>query len=96
MASGESGSSTTGGLAERNASALYSHADDAHALDEVVGQMQSLGKLIDESPEFRRLVGSPLIDVHTAQQAARAVLADSGFGKIVQDFVGVVARCPGR
>ena len=91
MASGGSTSSSTGGLAERYASALYAHASDVHALDEVVAQMETLGRLVDESEPFRRLLASPLIDVNTAQKAARAVLAGEGFGKIVQDFVSVVA-----
>jgi F-type H+-transporting ATPase subunit delta len=91
LASGGTASTPTGGLAERYASALYSLASDTHALDEVVGEMESLGRLIDESADFRRLVQSPLIDVNTGQKAARAVLAAEGFGKTVQDFVGVVA-----
>ncbi len=50
----------------------------------------SLAGSIDASAELRRLLDSPLIDVNTAQKAVRAVLASEGFGKIVQDFVGVV------
>ncbi len=91
MASGGTASKPTGGLAERYASALYSLASDTHSLDQVVAEMDALGRLIDESAELRRLLASPLIDVHTGQKAARAVLAAEGFGKTVQDFVGVVA-----
>ncbi len=91
MASGGSSSSSTGGLAERYASALYTLASDIGALDEVVAEMDGLGRLIDQSADFRRLISSPLIDVNAAQKASRAVLADQGFGKTVQDFVGVVA-----
>lgn len=80
------------GLAGRYAAALYAYASDARALDEVVEQMQSLGQLIDESPDFRRLLESPLIDVNQARIAALAVLRQEGFGKAVQDFVGVVAN----
>jgi F-type H+-transporting ATPase subunit delta len=61
-----------------------------HALDAVVAEMESLGRLIDESADMRRLLGSPLVDVNTASKAARAVLQAHGFGKIVQDFVGVI------
>lgn len=92
--SGTTSSSTVasgGGLADRYAAALYAHAEDAHALDEVVAQMQQLGRLIDESADFRRLLESPLIDVQQARAAALAVLAQEGFGKPVHDFVGVVA-----
>jgi F-type H+-transporting ATPase subunit delta len=80
-----------GGLADRYAAALYSHAEDSHALDEVVTQMEALGRLIDASADFRRLLESPLIDVNDATRAAQAVLQNEGFGKPVRDFAGVVA-----
>lgn len=80
------------GLVGRYAAALYAYASDARALDEVVEQMQALGQLIDESADFRRLLESPLIDVNQARAAVLAVLAQQGFGKAVQDFVGVVAN----
>ncbi len=92
MASDGATISSGGGLADRYAAALYALADERHALDEVVGQMQELGRLIRESADFRRLIGSPLIDVTQARAAALAVLQGEGFGKIVQDFVGVVAN----
>jgi F-type H+-transporting ATPase subunit delta len=53
--------------------------------------MQSLGRLIEESADFRRLLSDPLVDLTQARKAALAVLAAQGFGKTVQDFVGVVA-----
>lgn len=80
-----------GGLADRYATALYSHAEDIHALDEVVAQMEQLGQVIDTSADFRRLLESPLIDVNQATKAAQAVLQQEGFGKPVRDFVGVIA-----
>ena len=83
---------TGGGLADRYAAALYAHAEDQRALDAVVGEMEQLGRLIDESAPFRRLLQSPLIDVTQARAAAGAVLAEQGFSKIVQDFVGVIAN----
>ena len=80
-----------GGLSDRYASALYAHASDLNELDHVVWQMEGLGRLIDATPDFRRLLESPLIDVATSTKAALAVLADQGFGKTVSDFVGVIA-----
>ncbi len=84
--------SSAGGLAGRYAAALYAYASEQHALDETVSQMEALGRLIDTSAEFRRLLDSPLVDVQQARTAALAVLAGQGFGKTVQDFVGVVAN----
>jgi len=90
VASGGSTVSSGGGLAERYAAALHSYASDEHVLDQVVEQLDGLGRMIDTSSDLRRLLDSPLIDLQTSQKAARAVLVEQGFGKIVQDFVGVV------
>jgi F-type H+-transporting ATPase subunit delta len=93
--SGTSAGATTiaagGGLADRYAAALYAHADEQHVLDTVVSEMEALGRLIDASADFRRLLESPLIDVNQATRAAIAVLEQEGFAKPVRDFVGVVA-----
>lgn len=80
-----------GGLADRYAAALYSLADDRHTLDQVVDEVEALGQLIDQSADFRRMLQSPLIDVVQATRASLAVLEAEGFGKLVRDFVGVVA-----
>ena len=82
---------TGGGLADRYAAALYALADENHVLDNVVYQMGNLGRMIDGSSDFRRLLASPLIDVKTATSAAQAVLWNEGFGKEVRDFVGVIS-----
>lgn len=81
-----------GGLADRYAAALYSYAEDAAQLDAVVSEMEQLGRLISESADFRRLIGSPLIDVVQSRKAALAVLSQEGFSKPLQDFVGVIAN----
>ena len=84
--------SSGGGLVDRYAAALYAHADEQHSLDAVVAEMENLGQLIDQSSDFRRLIGSPLIDVNQARTAVFAVLEAQGFGKQVRDFVGVIAN----
>jgi F-type H+-transporting ATPase subunit delta len=80
-----------GGLADRYAAALYAYADEQHALDAVVAEVEALGQLIDASADFGRLLGSPLIDVNQATRAALAVLEQEGFSRPVRDFVGVIA-----
>ncbi len=84
--------SQSGGLPGRYAAALYDLASERRELDAVVDQMNGLGRLIDQSPPFRRLVSSPLVDVLQARNAAHAVLTGQGFGKTVCDFVGVIAN----
>jgi F-type H+-transporting ATPase subunit delta len=88
--SGGSAISSGGGLVDRYAAALYAHASDQHQLDQVVVQMDALGRLIETSDDLKRLLRSPLIDVNTAQKALRAALEAQSFGKTVLDFVGVV------
>jgi F-type H+-transporting ATPase subunit delta len=83
--------SSGGGVADRYAAALYAHADEHRVLDTVVTEMENLGRMIDGSADFRRLLGSPLIDVKAATAAAQAVLVNEGFGKEVRDFVGVIS-----
>ena len=90
LATGGSTISSGGGLTDRYAAALYSLAEDQYLLDHTVEQMDALGRLIDSSADLRRLLGSPLTDVNTAQKAMKAMLIDQGFTKIITDFVGVV------
>ena len=88
-----SGTTSSGdGLADRYAAALYSQADDTHAMDGTIAEMDALGRLIDQSADLRRLLGSPLIDVTQARTALAAALEEQGFGHLVQNFVGVVAN----
>ena len=78
-------------MAERYAVALYSLAGDEGALDETVRQVASLGRLIDQSADMRRLLASPLIDVAQSMAAARAVLEAEGFSHLMIRFVSVIA-----
>jgi F-type H+-transporting ATPase subunit delta len=78
-------------MADRYAAALYSHAEDQHALDQVVSEMETLGRTIEASADLRRLLDSPLIDVNQATRASQAVLEQEGYSKPVRDFVGVVS-----
>lgn len=90
VASGGTTVSSGGGVADRYAAALYALASDQHMLDTVVAEMDRLGRTIDASADLRRLLESPLIDIQTAQKAVMAVLQAEGFGKLVQNFAGVV------
>jgi F-type H+-transporting ATPase subunit delta len=91
VASGGSTISHGGGLTDRYAAALYSLAEDTRALDDTVDQMASLGRLIDESRELRRLLESPLVDIVQGVSAIRAVLQEQGFSPLVVRFACVVA-----
>ena len=92
VASGGTTISSGGGVVDRYAAALYAHAEDVNQLDQLVLEMTNLGKLIDESADFRRLLESPLIDINQARTAAFAVMDSYAFSKPVRDFVGVIAN----
>ena len=92
MASGGNVNSTSGGLAGRYAAALYAQASELNTLDATVTEMESLGSLIAQSADMRRLLGSPLVDVLTAQKATSAVLESHGFSQLLRNFVGVVVQ----
>ena len=88
MASGGATISHGGGLAGRYAAALYSLAEDDRVLDDTVWQMQGLAQLIDTTPDFRRLLDSPLIDIKQGMEATQAVLTNQGFSPLVIRFRG--------
>jgi F-type H+-transporting ATPase subunit delta len=91
MASGTSITPPGGGLAARYAAALYATADEARALDQTVGEMEQLGRLIDESAPLRALLASPLLDPAQAGHAIREVLREQGFSDVILRFAGVIA-----
>jgi F-type H+-transporting ATPase subunit delta len=90
LATGGTSSHTGGAVAQRYALAFYELADEQHGLDAAVDEAAALVRLIDGSPALQALLASPLVDVATAGRAVHEVLVEQGFGKLVQDFAGVV------
>ncbi len=80
----------SGGVEHRYATALYSHAEDLKQLDQIASEMESLGKLIQASADFRRVVESPVLDARAQSAAVLAVLDKQGFSAPVRNLVGVV------
>ncbi len=78
------------GLSARYAAALYALAFERGALNEVVAQMEALGRLIAESPVLKALLANPLTDLAKAGPALNEALTAQGFGELVRHFVGVV------
>ncbi len=87
----EFGTVPISGMAARYAAALYAEASEQNDLDEVAAQMRTLGQLIAQSDDVRRLLASPLVDVNESSRAILAVLDDAGVGRLVRNLVGVVA-----
>ncbi|NVN11289.1 MULTISPECIES: F0F1 ATP synthase subunit delta [Nguyenibacter] len=84
--------SVANGLPGRYATALYDLAADQWQLDAVLDQAAALSRLIAGSAEFRTLLTDRTLDVAEATRALNAVLDAQGFGPIIRNFAGVVAR----
>ena len=78
-------------LAERYAAALFDLADERHELDAAADDLRELRAMLHESPEFGRLLRSPVLS-REDQAKAIAVLGErAGLSRLTRDFLGVVA-----
>ena len=80
------------GLSGRYATALFELAGEGNQLDEVALDLESLGTMIENSVDFRRLIRSPIISRENQLDAMNAILEAAGFGRIIQNFIGVVTQ----
>jgi F-type H+-transporting ATPase subunit delta len=87
-------SQTTGttGLAGRYATALFQLAEADASLDEVADDLNSLGNMIEDSDDLRRLIRSPALSRHAQGNAMAAVAERAGLCDLVRRFVGVLAH----
>ena len=86
-------SETTGasGLAERYAAALFDLADERHELDTVAGDLRELRAMVAASPDFIRLLRSPVLSRDEQGKAIAAIGEQAGLSQLTRDFLGVVA-----
>jgi F-type H+-transporting ATPase subunit delta len=85
-------SSTVSGVAERYASALFDLARDESALQAVEADLSSMGRMIEESADLRRLVESPVFSSEEQEQAIAVIAERSGIRGLVANFLRLVAR----
>lgn len=81
-----------GGVAGRYASALYELADSAKALDAVAEDLRTLRAMAEESPDFARLVASPVLSRENQVAAVTALGQKAGFHDLTVKFVGLLAK----
>jgi F-type H+-transporting ATPase subunit delta len=84
-------SSATTGVAGRYARALFELADNSKALDTVAQDLATFRKLLDESADLRRLIGSPVIGRDLQGKALLAVLDAAQISGLSRKFIGLVA-----
>jgi len=82
----------SGGLAERYATALYALADENKALDAVASDLTGLRALIDESPDLRRLIRSPVLARAQQTKAIAALAERAQLNPMTRNFLGLLAR----
>jgi F-type H+-transporting ATPase subunit delta len=80
------------GLAGRYAAALYDIAETAGSLDAVANDLRALRRMVDESADLRRLLGSPVLDRADQAKAMRALLQHAQAGDLSLRFVGVITE----
>jgi F-type H+-transporting ATPase subunit delta len=79
------------GLAERYAAALFELADERRALDEVANDLRQLRAMINQSPDLRRLVRSPVLSRAEQARAIAAIAEKAGLSPLTRNFLGLVA-----
>ncbi|MBC8157803.1 MAG: ATP synthase F1 subunit delta, partial [Alphaproteobacteria bacterium] len=85
-------SSSTGGLAERYAAALFELAEPANLLDEVAGNLEYIQALVAQSDDLQRLIRSPVISRDDQGRAVAALSEKLGLNDTTRRFLGVLAR----
>jgi F-type H+-transporting ATPase subunit delta len=84
--------SSVSGVAQRYASALFDLARDESSIDRIEGELASVGKMIDESADFRRLVESPVFSAGDQERAIAAIAEKAGIGGLTGNLLRLVAR----
>ena len=79
--------SAEGGLAGRYAHALFELAQDGGAVDVVSADLASLRRAMESSPDFKRLVRSPVFSAEDQARALRAVLEKMGANALTTSTV---------
>ena len=77
-------------MAQRYAVALFELAHEENALDAVEAALGRFGALLDESPDLRRLVRSPVFTAEEQLNALAVVLDRDGIGGLAAQFLKVV------
>lgn len=89
MATDEANTATVPG---RYASALFELAQSENRVSDVEQQLTSLGAMLDESEDLRRLVRSPVFSSEEQITALNSVMDRAGISGLAANFVKLLAR----
>ncbi len=88
---GNSSSGRVSGVADRYASALFDLAKSEKSLDTVSRDMASIGTMVAESDDLKRLLRSPVFSADEQKGAIGAILDRAKIGGLTGNFIRVVA-----
>lgn len=77
------------GLGGRYATALFELSDEEKQLNEVAKDLNTIGTMLNESEDLRRLIHSPVISRENQQKAMQALLDKVNIGQLTRKFIGV-------
>jgi len=80
------------GVADRYALALFDLARETNAIDAVKADLERFDALVSESPDFARLVRSPVFSADEQLHALSAVLDRAGISGLAARFLKLVTR----
>ena len=87
---------TSGGirasLAGRYASALFELARDERQIESVSNSLNTIKAVLAESPDFKAITSSPLINREEASKAVAATSLALGIDPLTRKFLGVLAK----
>ena len=82
----------TGGVAGRYASALFELAEEANQVRQVEKDLAALQGMLDQSPDMKRMVRSPVFSSGEQGRAIAAIAEKAGIAPLVVNFLKVLAR----
>jgi F-type H+-transporting ATPase subunit delta len=85
------GDTSVDGVAGRYALALFDLAKESSNIEGIEGDLRNFQSLLNESPDFVRLVRSPVIAAGDQARAMAAVLEKAGIGGLTANFLKLVA-----
>lgn len=83
---------TVSGVPGRYATALFELAQDTKSVDKVGADLATFQKLLDESPDLKRLVRSPVFSAKDQIAALTAVAQSAGIDGTALNFLKLVAQ----
>ena len=71
--------------------ALYELSKENSEIDKVEDGMKSLGKLLNESPDFKEMILNPVVSKEEKKNVVFAIADKNNFSQVLKKFLGFVA-----